>query len=97
MKPLDLKEVTNGLRKQGLLCGVFKSGVLTQLAFRGYPKSIKARFDTGSEMVNTVWILGVRERRAEAIVERRAEARVQGRAEARVQGSDEDDEDEACD
>ena len=97
MKPSDLKEVTDGLRKQGLLSGVSKSGVLTQLAFRGYPKSIKARFDPGSGEVNTVWIMGVRERRAEAIVERRAEARVERRAEARVHGSDDDDDDEACD
>ena len=44
-----------------------------------------------------MWIMGVRERRAEAIVERRAEAIVERRAEARVHGIDEDDDDEACD
>jgi hypothetical protein len=59
MKPSDLKEVTDGLRKQGLLNGVYKSGVLTQLAFCGYPKSIKARFDPGSGVVNTIWIMWV--------------------------------------
>jgi hypothetical protein len=45
---------------------VSKSGVVTQLAFRGYPKSSKIRFDPGSGVVNTAWIMGVRERRAEA-------------------------------
>ena len=33
MKSSDLKEITDGLRKQGKLSGVSKSGVVTQLAF----------------------------------------------------------------
>ena len=63
MKPSDIKEVTYGLRKQGKLIGVSKSGVITQLAFRGYPKSSKLRFDPGSGVVDTTWIIGVLERR----------------------------------
>jgi hypothetical protein len=69
MKPSDLKKVADGLKKQGKLSGVSKSGVLTQLAFRGYPKSCKTRFDPGSGVVYTTWIMGVRERRAEARVD----------------------------
>ena len=69
MKPSDLKEIADGLRKQGKLNRVSKSGVVTQLAFRRYPKSSKIRFDPGSGVVNTTWIMGVRERRAEARVE----------------------------
>ncbi len=65
MKTSDLRQITDGLRKQGKLSGVSKSGVVTQLAFRGYPKSSKIRFDPGSGVVNTTWIMGVRERRAE--------------------------------
>jgi len=34
MKPSVLKEVTDGLVKQGNTSGVSKSGVVTQLAFR---------------------------------------------------------------
>jgi len=73
VKPSDLKEVTDGLRKQGKLSGVAKTGVVTQLAFRGYPKSSKVRFDPGSGVVNTSWITGVRERRSVARVEWEAE------------------------
>ena len=64
MKPSDLKEITDGLRKQGKLNRVSKSGVVTQLTFCGYPKSSKIRFDPGSGVVNTTWIMGVQERRA---------------------------------
>jgi hypothetical protein len=66
MKPSALKEITDGLRKQGKLNEVSRSGVVTQLAFRGYPKASKTRFDPGSGVINTAWIMGVRERRAEA-------------------------------
>jgi len=73
MKPSDLKEVTDGLRKQGKLSGVSKSGVVTQLAFRGYPESSKVRFDHGSGVVHTVWIMLVRERWTKARVEEEAD------------------------
>ena len=73
MKPSALKEITGGLRKQGKLSGVSKSGIVTQLAFRGYPKSSKIRFDPGSGVVNTSWIMGMRERQAEARGEGEAE------------------------
>ncbi len=69
MKPSALKEVADGLKKQGKLCGVSKSGVVTQLSFCGYRKSSKVRFDPGSGVVNTMWIMGLRERRAKARVE----------------------------
>ena len=69
MKPSALKKVADGFKKQAKLSGVFKSGVVTQLAFRGYPKSSKVRFDCGNSIVQTMWIMGVRERREEARVE----------------------------
>ena len=68
MKPSALKEITDGLRKQGKLSGVSKSGVVTQVVFRGYPKPSKIRFDPVSGVVNTMWIMGVRKRRSEAMV-----------------------------
>jgi len=89
MKPSDLKEIVNGLKKQGKLSGVSKSGVLSQLAFRGYPKSNKIRFDPGSGVVYTAWIMGVRERRGEDSEERPAGARGERRGE--------DSDDEGCD
>jgi len=73
MKSSDLEENTDGLRKQGKPSGVSQSIVVNQLAFRGYPKSSKIRFDPGSGVVNTTWIMGVRERRAEARVDGEAE------------------------
>ena len=62
MKPSFLIQVATGLKKEGKLGGMSESGVMTQLAFRGYPKSHKARFDPGNGEVNTVWVRGVRER-----------------------------------
>jgi hypothetical protein len=62
LKPSILKGVVDGLRKQGTLSGVSRSGVLTRLAFRGYPMSHKMRFDPGKGAINDVWVIGVRER-----------------------------------
>jgi hypothetical protein len=73
MKPSALKEFADGLKKGGKLSGVSKSGVVTRLAFCWYPKSSKDRFDPDSGVIHTMWIMGVRERRAEAMVEGEAD------------------------
>jgi hypothetical protein len=59
------------LKKVGRLRGVSKSGLLTLLSFKGYPRSHKIRDDPGNGVCNTVWIVGMRERPTAPEVETR--------------------------
>ncbi len=52
------------LKRAGRLRGVSKSGLLTHLSLKGYPRSHKMRYDPGNGLCNTVWIVGIRERLA---------------------------------
>ncbi len=64
VKPVAIKDALEMLKREWRLKGVSKSGLLTQLSLKGYPRSPKMRYDPGDGVVNTVWIKGVRERPA---------------------------------
>jgi hypothetical protein len=62
IKPAAVKDALEVLKRAGRLRGVSKSGLLTQLSLKGYPRSHKMRHDPGDGVVNTVWLVGIRER-----------------------------------
>ena len=63
VKPHAIKDVLGGLKKQGLLMGVSKSGLIMQLGLRGYPKTDnKVLFDAGPRKQYTSWIVGIKRR-----------------------------------
>ena len=64
IKPAAIKDALEMLKRAGRLRGVSKSGLLTQLSLKGYPRSHKMRYDPGNGVCNTVWIVGIRERPA---------------------------------
>ena len=65
MKPQVIKDVLDDLKKQGLLMGVSKSGIIMQLGMRGNPKTVnKVRSHAGTGKQYTSWIVGVTRREA---------------------------------
>jgi hypothetical protein len=65
VKPQAVKDVLQDLKKQGSLMGVSKSGLITQLGLRGYPKTDnKVWFNAGAGKQYTSWIVGIKRREA---------------------------------
>ncbi len=62
IKPAAIKDALEMIKRAGRLRGVSKSGLLTQLSLKGYPRSHKMRYDAGNGLCNTAWIVGTRER-----------------------------------
>jgi hypothetical protein len=64
IKPAAIKDALEILKRTGRLQGVSKSGLLTQLSLKGYPRYHKLRYDPGNGVCNIIWIVGIRERPA---------------------------------